>query len=112
MTTTTTTTVKFNALLFKRGDWWVAQGIEYDIVAQAKTIEDLDYEFQRAIVAEMIIAVKHGEEPFANLSPAPEVYYDLWQDAVALREREPKLFRSPALQRPVVLAEPEYRIAS
>lgn len=65
---------QLSLLIFKEDDWWVAQCLEYDIAAQARTLPDVQYEIQRVLVGRIAMAKKLEIDPFEDLSPAPEVY--------------------------------------
>lgn len=55
----------------QQDDWWVAQVKEYDIAMQAKTLPDLFIEIGRVLAGYHVIAEELGQEPFANIPPAP-----------------------------------------
>jgi hypothetical protein len=63
---------------FREGDWLVAQCLEVDIAAQAKTERDLCYELGRLLVGRLLTSEKLGVEPFENLPPAPKRYWDMF----------------------------------
>jgi len=71
---------KLNLLIFKENDWWVAQCLDYDIAAQARTLKDVQYEIQRVLVGRIVMAEKLEIDPFEGLSPAPEGYFKMFQD--------------------------------
>jgi hypothetical protein len=56
-------------------EMWVAQCLQYDITAQAETIEKLQCRFERILTGTIILALENEEEPFANLNPAPQRYW-------------------------------------
>lgn len=73
---------EIHAVLFERSPGeWVGQCLQFDIGAQAGDITDLVYELQRAIVGHIVIAIENGVEPFESLSPAPQMYWDMWEQA-------------------------------
>jgi hypothetical protein len=65
-------------ILFQEGDWWVAQCLDVDIAAQAKTEDDLLYELGRILTGHVMASEKLGAEPFANLPPAPRRFWDMF----------------------------------
>lgn len=67
-------------LILKEDDWWVAQCLEYDIAAQARTLKDVQYEFQRVFLGRVVAAKESGIKPFEGILPAPEVYHKLSLD--------------------------------
>ncbi|MEW6159926.1 MAG: hypothetical protein AB1813_21060 [Verrucomicrobiota bacterium] len=60
---------------------WVAQCLQYDIATQAKTLESLKRKFVRMFVSNIIIALENGQEPLANIKPAPQSYWDAYNQA-------------------------------
>jgi hypothetical protein len=71
---------QIHAVAFEHGGRWVAQCLEYDIATQASTLDDLLYEFERILVAHILGA--DGADPFANLSPAPRSFWEMYDRAV------------------------------
>jgi len=67
---------QLNLLIFKEDDWWIAQCLNYDIAAQARTLSDVQYEIQRVLVGRIAMAEKLGIDPFKGIPPAPEMYYN------------------------------------
>lgn len=96
-----------SVVIFQEGDWWVAQGLEFDIATQAKTPSDLDYELQRILIGHMVSAKEEGVEPFATLPPAPQEYWEMWLTAPWCIEARILPFRVPA---DLPVAVPELRM--
>ena len=73
----------FHALLSKEssGDhnFWVAQGLEYDIVAQAPTKAELHRRFCQTVASHIIASVEKGEEPLASLKRLGEAPPEFWK---------------------------------
>lgn len=68
--------MKLSVLLFRECEQWVAQCLEYDIVAQAETIDDVVYEFQRLLVGYVALRLQRNLPPLElDLPPAPGVYW-------------------------------------
>lgn len=72
---------KIRTVLFREGDWWVAQCLDYDLAAQARTEKDLQYELGRILVGRIMAGAELGVEPFKGLPPAPRRYWDMFFDA-------------------------------
>ena len=68
---------------FREGSWLVAQCLEVDIAAQAKTESDLLYQLSRLLVGRVLASEKLGVDPFATLPPAPKRYWDLYSEATS-----------------------------
>ncbi len=82
-------------LLYKKEDWWIAQCLEYDITAQAKTLEDVQYELSRLFIFRFIACKEEGIDPLESLPPAPQKFWDMYR--VGLRAQANKLrFQAPA----------------
>lgn len=72
---------RIHAVLFKEGDFWCAQCLQYDLVAQAKSLEDLHYELQKVLTAHIAISFQSGREPFEGLEPAPQKFWDMFNNS-------------------------------
>ncbi|MEA2599677.1 MAG: hypothetical protein QOF89_669 [Acidobacteriota bacterium] len=93
---------KIHAVVFKDGDWFIAQCLEYDIATQAKSISALIDEVEQIIAAHILVADKKDVEPFANLPRAPRRFWQMYKDANArlepVRHAELRDTRSPAVE--------------
>lgn len=76
--------LQVRTVIFREGDWWVAQCLDYDLAAQAKTLKDLAYEIQRVLVGHMVICKQEGITPFEHLPKAPEKYWELFSEGLEL----------------------------
>jgi hypothetical protein len=97
-------------LLIENEDGWIAQAIQHDISVEADTLEDLLYEFERAVVGHYYLARQRGVEPFAQMPPAPQECVELWKSGYAsiTQATEFRLVTEAEAIRP----RPEYRIAT
>jgi hypothetical protein len=66
---------ELDVVIFQRDKWWIAQGLQYDIGAQAYTVEDAMYQFERALMGHIAICAENDVEPFASLPAAPNGYW-------------------------------------
>jgi hypothetical protein len=55
--------ININAIAYREGDAWIAQGIEYDIVAQASDVISLPDAFTRAVMENICITEHLGRKP-------------------------------------------------
>ncbi len=94
-----TESVEIDVLFLREGDWWSAQCLQYDITAQARTIDDLRHELMRALLGHMAACLELGREPFADLGAAPQRYWDMWLKSGVKVELEPLPFRAPVMPR-------------
>jgi hypothetical protein len=86
-----------SVLAFQDGDSWSAQCLEYDIATQAATLPDLFYEVERTLMGHLAVAAKLGREPFAGLKPAPQRYWDMYENAPLTVQGKRHPFRAPAI---------------
>lgn len=75
--------LKIHVVVFRNGDLFVAQCLEYDIATQAPTVPKILYEVERIIAAHLLMAEKEGGEPFAHLPKAPKRFWQMYKDANA-----------------------------
>lgn len=92
--------VTLNYLLIEQEDWWVAQCIEYDIGAQAGTLNDLMYQLQRNLIGYLAICAENEQEPFRALPTAPRKYWKMWESARTAVAPDAMPFRSPVIGHP------------
>lgn len=71
----------FRIIVFEEDDWLCAHILEYDIAAQAKSMDELRLEIQRMVACHVAAALENDREPFADLRPAPERYWDMFRRA-------------------------------
>jgi len=57
-----------NIVLFREGDMWIAQGLEYDIVTQGTTLEEAKSRFLRCAHARIVDDLLDGNEPLNTCS--------------------------------------------
>ncbi len=60
---------------------WVAQGIQYDIAASAKSPSGLRKAFIRTLSANLVMNAKLGREGLDGIPPAPERFRALFEEA-------------------------------
>jgi hypothetical protein len=86
--------------------------LEYDIAAQAKTLEDCQYQLERLIAGHVAIALENKLEPFAGLPRAPEKFWTWFRASRIPLDREPiGLGVRDLAQKGVVLFPPTIRVA-
>lgn len=73
--------VHINAVAFKEGDAWVAQGIEYDIVAHAYDVLALPDAFARAVMENVCITEHLGRKPLEGIKAAPAHFVEMFETA-------------------------------
>ncbi len=102
---------RLDILVMKEGEWWVAQCLQYDLTAQSRALSDLKYAFEYALVGHIVTSVENNLEPFEQLPPAPQMYWDAWRRALPVEERTLPRFRIPRRIPPrYVPREQEFRV--
>jgi len=99
---------KVRAVAFRRGDWWVAQCLEYRLATQTRSLEELPYELERLLSVQVQASLARGIEPFAGFAPAPRQYWEMYERARARVEpvtAADAADSGPAKIHPVVLTE-------
>lgn len=93
---------KIHAVVFRSGEWLVAQCLEYDIATQARELGALLYEVERILTAHVLVAEQDGAEPFANIPKAPKRFWKMYQEATAriepVRPIEPPVAWHPPVE--------------
>ncbi|HEY2289710.1 MAG TPA: hypothetical protein VGM86_03310 [Thermoanaerobaculia bacterium] len=72
---------KLHAVVFRHGEWLIAQCLEHDITVQARSNAELYYEVKRILVAHLIRADDTGAEPFAHIPKAPKRFWLMYKEA-------------------------------
>ncbi len=71
--------LEIRAIIYREGDVYVGQCLEYDIAAQAADLELLLDKLELTVEAEFATCEERGGEPRECISPAPNYYHDLWE---------------------------------
>jgi hypothetical protein len=72
---------RIRALVFKEGDWWIIQLLEYDLATQVRHLEDVPSEFRRLLLGQMAANATLGVEPFHGFSKAPRRFWEMYEQA-------------------------------
>ncbi len=65
-------TCRFEFLVFEEAGVWFAQGLEYDIFAEALSLAELKIEMREVVSLHIDIMSNRGRPPFVDLPSAPE----------------------------------------
>lgn len=95
-------TQKFElSILFIEGEeWWSAQCLEYDIAAQAGTLNELFHEMERVLVSQIALDVELGRKPFEGIGPAPKKYREAFERSETRVERPAEGFKPGNIKQP------------
>lgn len=84
--------IQISAVLYEDGDFWIAQGIEYDITAQALSLPELPRRFAIKVAAEIAISLDLGRKPLEGIGDAPAKFWRMYEQAyVGLSMESPTL---------------------
>jgi hypothetical protein len=72
------------AVVYREGEWWIVQLLEYDLATQVRRLEDVPSEVRRLILAQTLVNAESGVEPFHGFSKAPRRFWTLYEQARAL----------------------------
>lgn len=73
-----------NVVVLKEGDWWIAQGLEHDIVAQGETVEAAILNFPTEVARHFAVRMRSKQGVWDQVSQAEPKYWKLFAHA-ALR---------------------------
>lgn len=69
------------AVIYRQGDNWIAQGLEYDIAEFGPTMKEALDGFIDALMATAMRSAKASSEPFANIPSAPHRFFEMFDEA-------------------------------
>lgn len=97
---TNSNSVDVSILLIQEDNgWWSAQCLEYDLAAQARSLPDVLYEFEKTLMSHIAVHEDAGIDPFEDLPEAPKEYWEMYNQARANVLLDSTPFRaSPILQ--------------
>jgi hypothetical protein len=75
---------RIRAVVFKEGDWWVIQVLDYDLATQVRRLEDVPDTFRRLILGQMEVNAFMGVAPFHGFSKAPRRFWEMYEKAHTL----------------------------
>ncbi len=70
-----------HAVVFKEGEWWIAQCLEYDLCTAQERLEDIPAELHRVVNLLILASHERGIEPFYGYSEAPRRFWHLYEAA-------------------------------
>ena len=71
--------MSIRAIAFREKECWIAQCLEYDISAQARSADELTTRLLESLSAEYDIGVALVGRPFGNISKAPTCFQRAWE---------------------------------
>ena len=83
--------LRIRTVVFKEGNWWIIQGLDYDFVALARRLEDVPGEIRRFLAVLFAASVQLGVQPFYGYAPAPRRYWRMYEQAQPWSEPMPAI---------------------
>ncbi len=68
-------------VIFQDEKEWIAQCLEYDICAQASSLDEVVYRLHLTIASERDYATKRNRVPFEGIEQAPPHFHKLYENA-------------------------------
>ncbi len=87
------TRIEISAVLYQEDTCWIAQGLDYDITAQAPSLPDLYNRFAMKIVSEIVISLDLKKQPLEGIPRAPELFWRMFEEATMTVSVEPPSVR-------------------
>lgn len=72
---------RIRVVVFRDGKWWIVQGLDYDFVTLARSLDGVHGEIQRWLTALFAASRDRDIEPFYGYSKAPRRYWSLYEEA-------------------------------
>ena len=69
------------AVIFQENGLVCAQCLDYDIATHAESLEALQRELGRILVAHLAASLENNVPPFSNLPRAPQKYWDMFNES-------------------------------
>ncbi|PYN26573.1 MAG: hypothetical protein DMD99_05195 [Candidatus Rokuibacteriota bacterium] len=89
----------------------VFQEGQYDLVVQAKSLQQLSRALQRLIIGHVAVRARHKQQPFRDLPRAPEKYWAMFRRS-RLKLPAPMFKLGVLKSHGVIVAPPQVRIAA
>lgn len=86
---------ELRAVVFREDGWWIAQILEYCLATACRTLEEIPAELERFLTGQIVASLESGIEPFKDLPPAPQRFWDLYERSSPEGRHEIRRFRLP-----------------
>lgn len=81
--------VRLSVLLYQEGEFWLAQCLEHDVMAQERTIPKVVEALQWTFYAQTLFDAREGRPAFSILEKAPQKFWDRFETAIPLGRTYP-----------------------
>lgn len=99
-------------LLLHEGEFWVAQGLEYDVAAQGRSPEETKAAFERTFIGRLVFDLERGRQPLAGVDRAPAHYWVIAERLTAHQDTlsPPERITAPARTSRALTMPPAFMI--
>ncbi len=73
--------IEVNVVAFQDGELWIAQCVEYDIAAFAKSLPELPRALERAVAANLAANADLGRNALDGVPPAPPRFQEMFEQS-------------------------------
>ena len=73
--------LRIRTVVFKDGDWWIIQGLEYDFATATRRLEDVPGEIRRWLTVLFAASQALGVQPFQGYPSAPRRFWKMFEQA-------------------------------
>jgi hypothetical protein len=77
---------RIRAVIFREGEHWVAQCLEYRYAIQTRELGNIPKELGECLAAQILVSRQLGIEPFHGFEPAPRRFWEMYERAIPLPE--------------------------
>lgn len=81
--------IKFHVIAYQEADVWLAQGVEYDILARADSFDLLPKAFSEAVAKTVAIGAAFDREPLEGIKPAPAKFKATLDASIPVQAMDP-----------------------
>jgi len=100
--------IEVNVVAFQEGELWIAQCVEYDIAAFAKSLPELPRALERAVAANLCVNADLGRNALDGVPPAPARFREMFDHShmdVKTRDENNSTTRLPVRIRDLRVAD-------
>jgi hypothetical protein len=72
---------EIRVVVYREGDHYVAQGLEFDICVQAGSLDELQERFSRTAFATLAVCLERGTDPREAVPRAPAEFWEMFEEA-------------------------------
>lgn len=94
MAPVTSGSLEMDVVLYQEDGQWIAQGLQYDIMARGHSPTQAADRFDAKVGAELIMSEEIGDEsPLAGVGAAPQRFWKMFKDARMTVEKDRNFIR-------------------